>query len=199
MVVWNGVELGRIHTGLAKYWSCFRSSLWVLHHERHQCREYTIAEPLSNWGNFCFLNSWNGHWDAIQILSQAMTSTLLGKEAGRKIHVYPLETWHLGGPHEISWDQQESFGISKPAFLQVWTAPGWVIYPELKLTAVSTANPGYGLSDAQRETLKGVRKQNSKLITDSWKPFEFSTAVGRYTNFTIMLQTVTEAGSTLKL
>jgi len=44
---------------------------------------------------------------------------------------------------------------------EVWTAPGWVIYPELKLTAVSTANPGYGL----------------------------------YTNFTIMLQTVTEVPS----
>eukprot|EP00438_Fugacium_kawagutii_P009387 Skav231293 [mRNA] locus=scaffold161:226417:230017:+ [translate_table: standard] len=44
---------------------------------------------------------------------------------------------------------------------EVWTAPGWVIYPELKMTAVSTANPGYGL----------------------------------YTNFTIMLQTITEVPS----
>ncbi|CAJ1383539.1 unnamed protein product [Effrenium voratum] len=29
--------------------------------------------------------------------------------------------------------------------LGVWTAPGWVIYPELTLTSVQTANPGYGL------------------------------------------------------
>eukprot|EP00913_Durusdinium_trenchii_P001781 g1650.t2 len=44
---------------------------------------------------------------------------------------------------------------------EVWTAPGWVIYPELTLTSVQTANPGYGL----------------------------------YTNFTIMLQTITEVPS----
>lgn len=48
-----------------------------------------------------------------------MTSTLLGKEAR------PLSGFHGAA--------------------EVWTAPGWVIYPELTLTSVQTANPGYGL------------------------------------------------------
>ncbi|CAJ1360951.1 unnamed protein product [Effrenium voratum] len=50
--------------------------------------------------------------------------------------------------------------------IEVWTAPGWVIYPELTLTSVQTANPGYGLPWPQR-----------------------------YTNFTVTLQTVTEVPS----
>lgn len=163
MVVWTCVELCETHMGLAKYWSCFRSSLWVLHHERHQCREHTIAEPLSDWGNVCILNSWHRHWDAIQI-SQAMTSTLLGKEAETCLCMaFGWTSWNLVRSTGKFWE------------LQVWTAPGWVIYPELKLTAVSTANPGYGLSDAQKRHIEKCQKANSKLYDNrlmiSWKPF----------------------------
>jgi len=39
---------------------------------------------------------------------------------------------------------------------EVWTAPGWVIYPELTLTSVQTANPGYGLYTNFTVTLQTV-------------------------------------------
>eukprot|EP00931_Biecheleriopsis_adriatica_P064212 TRINITY_DN39027_c0_g1_i1.p1 TRINITY_DN39027_c0_g1~~TRINITY_DN39027_c0_g1_i1.p1 ORF type:complete len:2314 (+),score=334.39 TRINITY_DN39027_c0_g1_i1:107-7048(+) len=34
---------------------------------------------------------------------------------------------------------------STPLGQEVWTAPGWVIYPELTRTSVEVSNPGYGL------------------------------------------------------
>ena len=40
-------------------------------------------------------------------------------------------------------------GSAPPAWHEVWTAPGWVIYPELTMTSVETANPGYGLHGPQ--------------------------------------------------
>eukprot|EP00439_Symbiodinium_sp_Y106_P064768 s59_g10.t1 len=39
---------------------------------------------------------------------------------------------------------------------EVWTAPGWVIYPELTMTSVETANPGYGLYTNFTLTLQTV-------------------------------------------
>ena len=78
--------------------------------------------------------------------------------------------------HGIWVDLMKSREINGKVWeLQVWTAPGWVIYPELKLTAVSTANPGYGLSDAQKRHIEKCQKANSKLYDNrlmiSWKPF----------------------------
>ena len=73
----------KFHSGAL---DCFRPSLWVLHHECNKRRKHTIAQPLSNRGRIGMAHLlWRVQagpfWIEPASASQAMTSTLLGKEA----------------------------------------------------------------------------------------------------------------------
>ena len=55
--------------------------------------------------------------------------------------------WGRRSPTQFGWGRDS--GSAPPPWREVWTAPGWVIYPELTMTSVETANPGYGLHGPQ--------------------------------------------------
>ena len=150
----------------------------------------TIAESLSDWGNvmatfvFEFLK-W--HWNAIQI-SQAMTSTLLGKEAetclcmafgwtSRNLVRLTGKFWNYRcGQLLAGWFTQSS---------------SWQ-QCRLQIRAMDCQMP-------RRDILKSVRKQIANyIITDSWSHenlLEISTTVGQVHQLHHHAgQTVTEAG-----
>ena len=120
-----------------------RSCLRVFRHECDKCGEHATAQSVPD----------RSHLAQISTLESVEIATCADrKDLPCALQIALPDTGHHkhgDGEGGLLLGMSGNSGSVPPAWHEVWTAPGWVIYPELTMTSVETANPGYGLHGPQ--------------------------------------------------